>query len=175
METKDHLLLAGRLAAALHLGYGQKIAFILGNLVPDINPLSYLSLSCEKKFDGHSYEYRRGFIEKSLKMSSCSRWIDWYRGGVAVHYLADSFTRPHNRSFSYRWKEHVTYEHSLHQKFRGQVKELKKLNLEFGDLTIPGWYEEQHERYLRESRGCNEDCQFIIQITAEFCNHLDRL
>ena len=69
----------------------------------------------------------------------------------------------------------MTYEHNLHQKFQGQVKEWKKFKFEFGDLTIPGWYEEQHGRYLTESRGCHEDCQFIIKITAEFCNHLVNL
>ena len=174
-KQKDHLLLAKTLAAALQLSYGRKMAFILGSLIPDINPLSYLSPSCEKKFDGHSYEYRRRFIEESLKVSSCNRCTDWYRAGVAVHYLADSFTRPHNESFAYRWKEHVAYEHSLHQKFQGQMKELKKLNFEIGDLTAPGWYEEQHGRYLKESRGCCEDCQYIIRTTAEFCNHLIRL
>ncbi len=90
-KQKDHLLLAKTLAAALQLSYGRKMAFILGSLIPDINPLSYLSPSCEKKFDGHSYEYRRRFIEESLKVSSCNRCTDWYRAGVAVHYLADSF------------------------------------------------------------------------------------
>lgn len=175
METKDHLLLAAALAKELQLSGGKRMAFIFGNLEPDINPLSYLSPSCRKKFDGHSYQCRRGFIEKILKGASCKSCVDWYRAGVAVHYIADSFTRPHNESFNYRWKDHVAYEHRLHQKIQGQMKELKKLNYEVGDLTVPGWYEEQHGRYLQGSRGCAEDCEYIIQMTAKFCEHLANL
>ena len=121
METKDHLLLARTLAAGLQLSFGRRMAFILGNLVPDINPISYLSPSCQSKLNGHCYEHRRGSIERSLSKKGCRSCLDWYRAGNTTHYLADSFTRPHNETFAFGYWEHITYEHDLHRVFYRQI------------------------------------------------------
>ena len=55
METKDHYYLSKNLAGAMQLGKLNKILFILGNLIPDINPFSYITDAGGSRFSGHSF------------------------------------------------------------------------------------------------------------------------
>lgn len=153
------------------LGLGKKAAFLLGNVAPDINPFSYLSPGSDRHLGGHFYEYRKTHIERFLGGSGPCRktWMDWYRIGVNFHYLADSFTRPHNGSFPCRLKEHFAYERSLHQRFCEELKRGRQMKLEAGELLDPSWFEKNHSRYLKESRGLEEDCQYILQMTWVLC------
>ena len=92
-----------------------KILFILGNLIPDINPFSYITDAGGSRFSGHSFTYRKTFMKSALEKRHAGRRFTWYQTGILTHYLADSFTRPHNEAFQYSLKDHVEYEHQLHQ------------------------------------------------------------
>ena len=52
IETKDHLLLARELACQMKLSHGKKLAFILGNLIPDFNPFSYITFGNTTGLEG---------------------------------------------------------------------------------------------------------------------------
>lgn len=150
------------------------MAFILGNLTPDVNPLSYLSPSCQNKLNGHSYEYRSRSIEKSLAKKGCCSWFDWYRAGKTTHYLADSFTRPHNEKFGFKYWDHIAYEHRLHQMFYERIEKMFSQSGQNPAQMDAEWYQYRHARYIKESKDCLDDCVYILQAVSAFCAKLTR-
>lgn len=167
METKDHFLLAIQLNKTIELGQVKRLAFLFGNLMPDINPCSYLSLSEQNKFKGHNYSFRKQFFEGFFRREVCDsvRW--WYRTGNLVHYLADAFTRPHNGEFPYTFIEHVKYEHHLHEIFRKQAANyIQKTKEPFErNADIYSWIEKMHLDYLKTSADIQDDCLYILNVT----------
>ncbi len=80
METKDHYYLSKNWQAPCSLSKLNKILFILGNLIPDINPFSYITDAGGSRFSGHSFTYRKTFYEKRPGETAC-----WQ----AVHLVSD--------------------------------------------------------------------------------------
>lgn len=173
METKDHYYLSKKLADSMTLNKLNKLVFILGNLIPDINPFSYIARIGGNRFSGHSYAYRRPFMKKVLEKRCTGTPLWWYQTGVMTHYLADSFTRPHNENFQYSLKDHVEYEHQLHELLVQWLD--KDLSWESSadsiqPLLTSSRLEEKHEAYMKESRGPVEDCRYILQTVAAACH-----
>lgn len=169
METKDHYYLSKELAKALGLKKFKSIIFILGNLIPDINPFSYITSTSDNRFSGHSYSCRKGFINQILEKRCTDTPIWWYRTGKMIHYLADSFTRPHNEEFQYSLQDHVEYEHQLHGMLISRLNQHPSPNLT-GRVSTADFsakqLEKEHEIYMKESHGLDEDCHYILQTTC---------
>lgn len=169
METKDHYYLSKHLAKQAGLRRLNKILFIWGNLIPDINPFSYISSTSDNRFSGHSYSCRKAFMAEVLKKRCTGTPIWWYRTGKMFHYLADSFTRPHNEEFQYSLKHHIDYEHQLHETLSIHLKEKCHFSLSAKSADADfsyGQLEAEHLTYMKESKGLAEDCSYIMRTTT---------
>ena len=173
METKDHYYLSKNLAGAMQLGKLNKILFILGNLIPDINPFSYITDAGGSRFSGHSFAYRKTFMKSALEKRHAGRRFTWYQTGILTHYLADSFTRPHNEAFQYSLKDHVEYEHQLHQTLAKFLHRnlASAISVEQPSSQLSAkQLDARHAAYMMESRGTLEDCRYILQTVVEACH-----
>ena len=94
-----------------------------------------------------------------------------------MHYLTDSFTRPHNERFGYVSKKHTEYESFLHQYFKNKMqnreswffrereKPLKRLDL---------WLDKIHTEYLEKSVSVQDDFNYILSVTMTICAALKK-
>lgn len=174
MQTKDHKMLAEYLISEI----GQDVpgiyrrAFILGSIEPDRNPFTYLhGLVRGKKFHGHNYENILPVIEKLFRsLRSKRRWgvREYYRFGKLLHYAADAFTFPHNRTFTGNLKEHCRYEKELHQRFISMLRKPRKYLVHLVQnskrSSFPEYIKSLHEEYLQRARSCENDCSYIALI-----------
>lgn len=96
-------------------------AFIIGCSQPDKNITTYLkgSLRCQW-LKGHNWDNAQRYMQRladRLEQRKKLRSLDYYALGKLVHYTADAFTAPHNKSFSPNLQEHRQYERILQQHF----------------------------------------------------------
>lgn len=171
MRKKSHILLARYLAdqmtAAQSLQLHRK-AFCLGSILPDIRP-SFLT----KK---HEFFGTYGEIQDKIKEliefgpDQCKERIYWRRFGEVIHYIADYFTFPHNKTYTGTLVEHGQYEkclkHSLRTCIRSGEAEChvgSALSFEnFGQLTE--YIKTCHDRYLKKKRNVAEDINYILSV-----------
>lgn len=123
----------------------QRFWFLLGNVLPDINKITYLqgygklrdrltdmgeqlSLNERRKLliAGHTAEGSRHYVNKFTSIirrryhsvdAKYPSWYSWYRIGKLTHYVADRFTYPHTLRCDYGFWTHVDYEELLHCRF----------------------------------------------------------
>lgn len=124
MFFQNHLQLGRALVAEsreLKSHFLRRELFLLGNILPDFLFFTYLrGFRKSRRWVGHSLPHSAPVIEKDLKkqlsfgLRSCH---DAYRLGILLHYLADSFTYPHNERFTGRQPEHSRYERKLYKIF----------------------------------------------------------
>lgn len=172
METKDHYRLARFLAKNMRIDKRKRMAFIMGNLTPDWNPFSYLSGLEGKKMLGHTYDYRQAYFDSQLKRKRKDTFAWWYRLGQMIHFLTDSFTAPHNEIFAFGLKEHVQYEHRLHEYFSNQLYGLSTWengSTEIGERFGAQWISQLHDTYMESPISVENDWHFIIYAVVSIC------
>ena len=182
MRTEDHFLLAAELTRTYDIGWLNRRMFLLGNIEPDYNRLSYLGHHVTYFSLGHSFKarkrrYRRFFRHMKHLHKHSPLW--WFEAGRTFHYMTDSFTRPHNPEFGYRSPEHIAYEHDLKKIFFYRLKHRKKL---WTTPVITGnpfeWIYARHEEYLSRTKGIEDDAYYICTTIPAVWNwltaHLDR-
>lgn len=165
MVTRDHHALARALTQKLNISGWKKAAFAFGNIEPDYNRISYMGHRSEYFANGHSYRCRKKQILAFMEMPCRNNLLWWYRAGKVFHYMADSFSRPHNPEFGYSSKEHVKYEIELHELFRRSLKGNPWKIPEVG-ADFRSWLELRHLRYLARTRGIQDDCYYIYTTVA---------
>lgn len=175
METKDHYSLSKLLTRRMRLNVPKKFAFVLGNIVPDFNPLSYLKGANAADLDGHTYLSRRNLMSRTYSTGFQDTVSGWFRAGEMMHYIADSFTRPHNKEFRYSFRHHVSYERHLHSVFQKhlcpeQIRRLAKS--ESCIRRFDPWMETLHRRYLLYSSSPEDDCRYILHSALTVCKGL---
>lgn len=172
METKDHYYLAKKLCAYMDLRGIRKAAFIWGNVSPDVNPITYLTSGEIAWFQGHSYQCRKQYFSQMIMSDGQNNALWWYRVGKMIHYLADSFTRPHNEQFSYTLKEHTVYEYRLHQFFIKKLtsKEFDREECFGGEFGMDIWIDSQHKTYIEEAKTIGEDYEYIVRLSKTVCS-----
>ena len=167
MKKKDHLLLGRFLLAKKEAPSGsiKRRLFLFGCVEPDINPFTYMRGSVRHQFlQGHNEENAREHFQKVLKKLSRSGvqslW-QWFARGTLIHYAADSFTFPHNKSlFSGSLADHVAYELQLHALF---PQYLSAMAGGWGFHTVHNQsMEALRQRYLREAGAARTDCRYIL-------------
>ena len=100
LRKKSHILLARYLADQMPANVSlqsHRKAFCLGNILPDIQP-SFVTKRHE--YFGTYNEVRSKITE--LVGEGAGHWnerVFWRRTGEVMHYIADYFTFPHNRTF----------------------------------------------------------------------------
>lgn len=119
MRKKSHILLGRYLADQMSEVYSlqqHRKAFCLGNIMPDLKP-SFLTTRHEffGTFD-HLQNKMRALVEKNPEEENAR--VYWRRFGEVMHYMADYFTFPHNKTYKGNLAAHNSYEAELKNRLR---------------------------------------------------------
>lgn len=171
MRKKSHILLARYLAdqmSAANSLQSHRKAFCLGSILPDIRP-SFLTKKHE--FFGTFEEIQdkiRTLVENNPR--EYNERVYWRQFGEVIHYMADYFTFPHNKTYTGTLVEHGQYEKVLKNSLKAYIRsgEAKKHVgevIRFGSLSdLNEYIKESHERYLRKVRNVAEDIKYILNV-----------
>ena len=179
MRKKSHVALARYLVRGLgseELARHRK-AFCLGSILPDLNPKM---LAVPHEYDTTFGTFRllcRQTLNEAAGTGEENERVLWRRAGVAMHYLADYFTYPHNASFEGSVKDHCMYESELKYRMRVLVwmpegREIfaraQETAEEIGSLEeLFGYIARVHRRYMRAPIHTPEsDCRQILELVA---------
>ena len=182
MRKKSHILLARYLADQMPANVSlqsHRKAFCLGNILPDIQP-SFVTKRHE--YFG-TYDEVRNKITK-LVNTGAEQWNDrvfWRRTGEVMHYIADYFTFPHNRTFDGSLREHNTYEKHLKNQLKTFVKSGKadayaERAIHFDNLSqLLHFIRERHGEYLGRKRNIDDDIHYILSVCYQVFQGLFQL
>lgn len=171
MRKKSHILLARYLADQLIVDeslQSHRKAFCLGSILPDIRP----------SFVVKKHEYFSTFGEIQEKMLQLvehgplegKERVYWRNFGEVLHYVADYFTFPHNRTYTGSLYEHSQYEKILKQRLKICIKSGAAGAYVFRDVyfknleELTEFIQVSHTSYLRKKRNITEDIQYILMV-----------
>ena len=171
MRKKSHILLARYLADQLTVDeslQSHRKAFCLGSILPDIRP----------SFVVKKHEYFSTFGEIQEKMLQLvehgplegKERVYWRNFGELLHYVADYFTFPHNRTYTGSLYEHSQYEKILKQRLKICIKSGAAGAYVFRDVyfknleELTEFIQVSHTSYLRKKRNITEDIQYILMV-----------
>ena len=171
MRKKSHILLGRYLADQMSEVYSlqqHRKAFCLGNIMPDLKP-SFLTTRHEffGTFD-HLQNKMRALVEKNPEEENAR--VYWRRFGEVMHYMADYFTFPHNKTYKGNLAAHNSYEAELKNRLRecilsgaadSQLEEAKQFE-SFEELVE--YIRERHAYYLESPRCIADDIRFILRV-----------
>lgn len=171
MRTADHMNLSRYIMDHMDVGASglNKALFIFGSIEPDINMLTYLrgSIRGEEKLRGHNYVNVIRYMEKltrKLERGGMGSLRRSFVLGKLVHYVADSFTYPHNSIFPGNLREHCQYETELHSYVDKMIADgnvdMSKLD---ADEDIIAYLENMHGGYVDAAPGPDTDYRFITR------------
>lgn len=120
--------------------------------------------------------------QNDLKERSVSRkagvyrvfWrLSWYfMLGKLTHYVADSFTFPHNKEFPGNLTEHVKYESELHNYLISTLKlDMHAWRLLYPKYELAFQIGQMHEQYVKVSRSYVTDCCYILNALVDVMEH----
>lgn len=170
MKKKDHFALACHLASLAGEAIPDEyvMPFIFGSVEPDLNPFSYLrGMRDGKKFHGHNATNCAPHIHKrlfSIMTGGLEGAMDWFQLGVLLHYVADTFTSPHNDFMDISIKDHVAYEAKLHEVLERRLRD--------GKIPAPSsipysLFSHLHEKWLEykalDEHSTSSDVDYITQ------------
>lgn len=171
LRKKSHILLARYLADQMSVAeslQSHRKAFCLGNILPDIRP-SFLT----KK-----HEFFGTFEEIQEKIRHLVEYdpadgkdrVYWRQFGEVIHYMADYFTFPHNKTYTGTLIEHGQYEKALKKNLKtciksGEAHTHVESAMCFDSLAqLTEFIKTSHERYLRKIRNVAEDINYILNV-----------
>ena len=171
MRKKSHILLARYLADQLIVDeslQSHRKAFCLGSILPDIRP----------SFVVKKHEYFSTFGEIQEKMLQLvehgplegKERVYWRNFGEVLHYVADYFTFPHNRTYTGSLYEHSQYEKILKRRLKTCIKSGAAGAYVFRDVyfknleELTEFVQVSHSSYLRKKRNITEDIQYILMV-----------
>ena len=167
MNMRSHLALAVYLSERLDL---RPFAFIFGNVQPDLAVYSYLKGSTSgRKAHGHDYRNmlpRIVSVLSKLEHGKGEGIVHSYRLGKLMHYIADSFTFPHNEIFRGSLRAHMHYEDDL------EIVLLNHLNEDYFQTTslraedVMSFITDLHSSYIGTSPSAENDSSYIIRVAV---------
>ena len=177
MRKKSHISLAGYLVRSLGMEELEKHkkAFYFGSIMPDLNPKM---LAVPHEFDATFESLKALFfrILKEITDDGENERILWRRVGVAMHYLADYFTYPHDAAFKGSLKDHCMYESEMKYYLRVLVhmpeaqailEDARGVADEIGSLNeLFEYIEKMHQKYGRVVHSVSADCRQILSLCA---------
>ena len=182
LRKKSHILLGRYLADQMSEVYSlqqHRKAFCLGNIMPDLRP-SFLTTRHE--FFGtfsQLQEKMRELIERNPEEDNAR--VYWRRFGEVMHYIADYFTFPHNKTFDGTLYQHNTYEKHLKNELKAFVLEGKadvytEKEIHFETLNqLLQYIKEHHRRYLNCKRNIDDDIHYILTVCYQVFQGLFQL
>jgi len=178
MHKKEHAALANFLLSFSNNEelLKHKKAFFIGCVGPDYNPLTYTRGSIRNKLlHGHHAPNSKSLIMKCLKKlpHKETRSFLWYfKLGTLMHYVADSFTYPHNSFYDGTLLDHRVYERDMHEIFAKKTDsyESKKASVDLSNIVH--FFKEHHLMYSKGNHSIENDCEYILKVTLEILGHL---
>jgi len=170
MRTIDHWEYAKLMDRELLLPPRMKLAFQIGCVMPDFNKFSYMGHHRKDWANGHSFRVRRREIISFFQKPYHHTTLWWFLAGLKIHYLGDSFSRPHNPEFGYNSKDHVAYEWKLHDLTQKLLKSKKHFHPAKVDGGLGHWLNARHHRYMKRTKGTGEDLYYIDSTLLGFWN-----
>gem|GEM_PF-2709622 len=174
IQTKDHYFIARYLSKEIGLCFCpvKRAAFVLGSVFPDVNVFSYFKGNGLK---GHSYRYSRRFISNTMscfEKQEAKSPADWFRIGVALHYVQDSFTYAHNECFKGGIIKHFEYENRLHEQLgnsfdRIALKMTRDKPYNYSDRIIGKLYKSYRTKDIHTTES---DTAYILMSSLSFLN-----
>jgi hypothetical protein len=170
LQKRSHLHLA---KALMHRSrpFGPRrfeLAFLLGSVQPDCNPLSYIKGSFSARaFQGHCYSNSAPYIASRMaRLRRRRRWTLWqyYTLGKLTHYLADAFTFPHNDTYTDSLQAHRRYEAALRQTLPLRLSGIRSSSAAPRDPAAA--LERLHRRYLAAASDLQRDIDYILEATS---------
>lgn len=98
-----------------------------------------------------------------------------------MHYIADYFTFPHNKTFDGTFYQHNTYEKHLKNELKAFVLEGKadvytEREIHFETLNqLLQYIKEHHRRYLNCKRNIDDDIHYILTVCYQVFQGLFQL
>lgn len=171
MRKKSHISLARYIVGDIHTSelFAHRKAFYLGSILPDCKP-SFLTTKHE--FEG-TFEMVQ---DRIIKLTEDTRQLQenarayMRQLGEVVHYIADYFTFPHNKTYDGNLKDHCVYEEDLKIGLRryirtGQAAVDKEEVRQFDTAeALFDFIKKAHQEYLSVKRNVEEDCMYIVRI-----------
>ena len=182
MRKKSHILLARYLADQMQTTaslQSHRKAFCLGSILPDIKP-SFLTKRHE--FFGTFDEIKDRMRElMETRLDTDNQRVYWRRFGEVIHYMADYFTFPHNRTYTGSLVAHNYYEKVLKNELksciqRGEAHQYLEPAIHFSTFsTLVDYIEYNHAKYLKKIRCVEEDIRFILNMCFQVIQGLLQL
>lgn len=184
LRKKSHILLASYLADQLidsdSLQLHRK-AFCLGNILPDCKP-SFLTTR-------HEFFGTFGSIQERIQFlvlngaEVFSESALWRKIGEVMHYIADYFTFPHNKTFTGGFRDHNQYEKELKNRLKQYIKSgdayldaVEEPMIRFRNLgELIGFVQARHACYLQRERTISEDIQYILSVCLQVVHGICQL
>ena len=107
--------------------------------------------------------------------------VYWRRFGEVIHYMADYFTFPHNKTYTGSLAQHNHYEKVLKNELKSCIQGGKACRylqpaIRFDTFaTLIDYIEAAHERYLNKLRCVEEDIRFILNMCFQVIQGLVQL
>ena len=98
-----------------------------------------------------------------------------------MHYIADYFTFPHNRTFDGTLRQHNSYEKHLKNELKafvlaGKADAYAEKGIRFETLNqLLQYIKEHHRRYLNCKRNIDDDIRYIISVCYQVFQGLSQL
>jgi hypothetical protein len=171
LRKKSHILLARYLADQMQTTaslQSHRKAFCLGSILPDIKP-SFITRRHE--FYGTFEDVKNRMKELAdIRPDESNQRVYWRRFGEVIHYMADYFTFPHNKTYTGSFSQHNHYEKVLKNRLKeciqqGEAHAYLEPAIRFADFpTLIDYIEATHEKYLNKLRSVEEDIRFILNM-----------
>lgn len=181
MRKKSHISLAGYLVRELDMKelVKHRKAFYLGSILPDLSPKMITSPhEFSTSYESFQDSIRELFAE--MEEGGCKEHVLWRRIGVAMHYLADYFTFPHNVTYDGSLKDHCLYERDMKYQLRAYVRtsEAEQIfrsqqqeGVQMGSIRdLFAYIEETHCAYLHREHSVADDCRWIVEMCSRVLN-----
>ena len=169
MRKKSHILLARYLADQMQTTaslQSHRKAFCLGSILPDIKP-SFITRRHE--FYGTFEDVKNRMKELAdIRPDESNQRVYWRRFGEVIHYMADYFTFPHNKTYTGSFSQHNHYEKVLKNRLKeciqqGEAYAYLEPAIRFADFsTLIDYIEATHEKYLNKLRSVEEDIRAYV-------------
>ena len=181
VRKKSHILLARYLADQMPANeslQSHRKEFCLVNILPDIQP-SFVTKRHE--YFG-TFDEVQGKIRRLVQSGAgYNDRVFWRRSGEVMHYIADYFTFPHNKTFDGTFYQHNTYEKHLKNELKAFVLEGKadvytEKEIHFETLNqLLQYIKEHHRRYLNCKRNIDDDIHYILTVCYQVFQGLFQL
>lgn len=199
MQTKDHLALGRYLADSFSMEPVKRIAFLTGNIMPDINKFSYIHgylqllythMTFKKRnpltindhrrmlIGGHTAEGSRFFVNRIYRTLRKKKFLtiyDYYRLGKAMHYLADRFTYPHTMQYRDGFFAHIHYEEKLHSLMHDMFCVIPNMRKEVACCFPHTDFNGMYRAYRKSVQGAGKvlhDCLYILAISIAYLENI---